>query len=126
MAPEMYLTSQGKRKLSQHNNVQPLVTLGELYAAVNRITLFVAFEETDAESEANYQQIIFTADNAAIFRLDCSRDNCTGGGFDFAPVIDTMMAENETMAHGRLACAGALSHAESSCSLQAEYRIIIH
>ncbi len=100
-------------------------TIAALYPAVRRITLFVAFEEADAESEPNYQQIIFTADGAAAFRLDCSRDACTGGGFDFTPIVDSVIHTGEDMAHGRLACPGTLGAGGDGCSLQAEYRVII-
>lgn len=100
-------------------------TLSELHPDVRRITLFVAFEEADAESEPNYQQIIFTADTEAIFRLDCSRDACVGGGFDLTPVVDEMMKNSESRVHGKLACEGTLGSGGHRCSLKAEYRIIV-
>lgn len=100
-------------------------TLSELYPDVRRITLFVAFEEADAESEPNYQQIIFTADTEAIFRLDCSRDACVGGGFDLTPVVDEMVKNSESRVHGKLACEGTLGSGGHRCSLKAEYRIIV-
>lgn len=99
-------------------------TVSVLYPGLRRITLFVAFEEADAQSEPNYQQIIFTADNEAAFRLDCSRDACRCGGFDFAPIINALIGSEESRVHGRLACEGTLDGAEP-CSLQAEYRIFI-
>ena len=100
-------------------------TLSELYPTVGRIILFVAFEEADSESAPNYQQIIFTADVEASFRLDCSRDECTGGGFDFAPMIDAMVKNGESRGHGELACGGTLGSGGHRCSLKAEYRLII-
>jgi hypothetical protein len=100
-------------------------TISELYPDVGRITLFVAFEEADSESEPNYQQIIFTAQTEAIFRLDCSREECVGGGFDFAPVVDEMVRNKESRVHGKLACEGTLGSGGHRCSLQAEYRIIV-
>ncbi|HZV82123.1 MAG TPA: hypothetical protein VFF53_08155, partial [Geobacteraceae bacterium] len=83
------------------------------------------FEEADSESEPNYQQIIFTAEAEAIFRLDCSRDACADGGFDFAPAVDAMVKNQESRVHGKLVCAGTLGSGGERCSLQAEYRIII-
>ena len=100
-------------------------TIAELYPDVGRILLFVAFEEANAESEPSYQQIIFTADAEAAFRLDCSRDACAGGGFDFAPVIDTMMKNGESREQGTLACEGIVATDGYKCGLKAEYRIII-
>lgn len=100
-------------------------TLSELYPDVRRITLFVAFEEADSESEPNYQQIIFTADAEAMFRLDCSRDACVGGGFDFTPVVDEMVKTGESRVHDKLACEGTLGSGGHRCSLMAEYRIIV-
>jgi hypothetical protein len=100
-------------------------SLAELYPEVRRIVLFVAFEEADSESEPNYQQIIFTADTEAMFRLDCSRDECTCGGFDFAPVVDEMMRNQESRVHGKLACAGTRGSGGDHCLLLAEYRIIV-
>lgn len=101
--------------------------LAELYPEIERLTLFVAFEEADAEAEPNYQQIIFTAESDAAFRLDCSRDGCVGGGFDYAPAIDALMRSGEQRAHGRLVCQGSLGRGEAGtgCALQSEYRIII-
>jgi len=100
-------------------------TIAELYPDVGRILLFVAFEEADAESEPNYQQLIFTTQNEAIFRLDCSRDECAGGGFDFTPLVDEMVRNKEARAHGKLECKGTLGSGEHRCSLQAEYRIVV-
>jgi hypothetical protein len=100
-------------------------SISELYPDVERIVLFVAFEEADSESEPNYQQIIFTADTGASFKLDCSRDECVGGGFDFAPVVDEMMRNKESRVHGKLACEGTCGSGGDHCSLKAEYRIIV-
>jgi hypothetical protein len=100
-------------------------TLSELYPDVGRITLFVAFEEADSESEPNYQQIIFTADTQAVFRLDCSREECAGGGFDFTPIVDAMVRNQESRVHDKLACEGTCGCGGDRCLLQAEYRIIV-
>jgi hypothetical protein len=100
-------------------------TISERYPEVGRITLFVAFEEADAESEPNYQQIIFTADTQAVFRLDCSREECVGGGFDFTPIIDAMVRNGEARVHDKLACAGTRGSGGDRCLLQTEYRIIV-
>ncbi len=98
-------------------------TISDLYPDVGRIMLFVAFEEADADSEPNYQQIIFTADTEASFRLDCSQDECVGGGFDFALIVDEMVKNKESRVHGKVACEGSLG--SGGCGLKAEYRIII-
>ncbi|HEY6871327.1 MAG TPA: hypothetical protein VI298_01240 [Geobacteraceae bacterium] len=103
---------------------QPHATISDLYPDVGRIILFVAFEEADAESEPNYQQIIFTAETEAVFRLDCSRDACVGGGFDFAPAVAEMVSTKESRVQGTLACAGTLGAGGHGCGLKAEYRII--
>jgi len=111
--------------IKHNDNKRADATISVLYPDLRRITLFVAFEEADAESEPNYQQIIFTAETEAIFRLDCSRDACAGGGFDFTPVVDDMVKNRESMSHGKLVCEGTLGSGGDRCSLQAEYRIII-
>ncbi|HJV65490.1 MAG TPA: hypothetical protein VJ550_07155 [Geomonas sp.] len=100
-------------------------TLSELYPQVGRILLFVAFEEADSESEPNYQQIIFTPDAEAAFRLDCSRDECVHGGFDFAPIIQEMIKRDDARIHGKFECQGTLAPTNDRCNLRAEYRIII-
>jgi len=100
-------------------------TIAELYPAVGKIVLFVAFERADSEAEPNYQQIIFSAHTEAAFRLDCSRDDCVGGGFDFAPVIDDLVKSGESRLHDKLMCAGTLGPGGPVCSLLAEYRIIV-
>jgi len=101
--------------------------LSELYPNVERLTLFVAFEEVDAEAEPNYQQIIFTADSTAAFRLDCSRDECVGGGFDYAPFVAELINSGDQRAHGKIVCPGRLGSGSESqpCALQSEYRIIV-
>jgi hypothetical protein len=111
--------------ITHHDKDQAQPTISELYPDLRRITLYVAFEEADSESEPNYQQIIFTAESEAIFRLDCSRDACVGGGFDFTPVVDDMVKHQESRVHDKLACEGTLGSGGDRCSLQAEYRIII-
>ncbi len=100
-------------------------TIGQLYPDLCRIMLFVAFEQSDPESEANYQQIIFTPESGADLRLDCSRPACTCGGFDFAPLVDSMVRNGESRSHGDLYCSGHLAPGDECCSLHAEYRIII-
>jgi len=101
--------------------------LCNLYPDIERLMLFVAFEEADKEAEPNYQQIIFTENSAAAFRLKCPRDECVDGGFDYEPYIDELIRSGEQMAHGKIACRGSLGSGEegSCCALQSEYRIII-
>jgi len=106
-------------------NGQAHATVSELYPEVGKIVIFVAFEKADSEAEPNYQQIIFTAQSEAAFRLDCSRDDCVGGGFDFAPVIDATVKSGESRVHDKLACEGRLGPGGPCCSLLAEYRIIV-
>jgi len=103
---------------------QPLT---ELYPNVERLTLFVAFEEADVEADPNYQQIIFGPDSEAAFRLDCSREDCVDGGFDYAPFIDKLIRSGGERAHETIACDGWLSSGEERqpCSLQSEFRIIV-
>jgi len=112
----MPFTGTGYRKLS------------ELYPNITSIRLFVAFEEANAEAEPNYQQIIFTANSAAVFRLDCSREGCADGGFDYAPLIDDLVQRGEEREHSKIACEGRLGSGEERrrCSLQSEFRIIVH
>ncbi len=100
-------------------------TISGVYPGIGRIILFAAFEQADPESEPNYQQIIFTAESEAIFRLGCSRDECAGGGFDLAPIVDEMVHGKETRVHGELACEGTIGAGGHRCALKAEYRIII-
>ena len=111
--------------INQNDKNQAQATIFELYPNLRRITLFVAFEEVDSESEPNYQQIIFTVETEAIFRLDCSRDSCVGGGFDFTRVVDDMVKNQASRVHGKLLCEGTPGSGGDCCSLQAEYRIII-
>jgi len=101
--------------------------LSELYPDIERLTLFVAFEEADAEAEPNYQQIIFTGDSVAAFRLDCSREECVAGGFDYKPSIDELIRSGEQMAHGKISCQGSLGSGAGNqcCALQSEYRIMV-
>lgn len=101
--------------------------LTDLYPDIERLTLFVAFEEADADAEPNYQQIIFTEHSTAAFRLQCSRVECVAGGFDYAPVIDELIRSRDERAQGKLACQGRLRRAEGDqcCALQSEYRLII-
>ena len=102
-------------------------TLAEIYPNVTRLMLFVAFEEADAEAEPNYQQIIFTPGSEAVFRLDCSREDCVDGGFDYAPFIDALIRSGEERAHDTIACEGWLGSGDGRqpCSLQSEYRIVV-
>ena len=111
--------------IDQNEKHQTHGTISESYPDIGRIVLFVAFEEADSESEPNYQQIIFTADSEAIFRLDCSRDDCEGGGFDFTPLVDAMVRDGESRIHGTISCEGVLCPWNVQCGLKAEYRIII-
>lgn len=101
--------------------------VSELYPQVSRILLFVAFEEADAEAEPNYQQLIFTPDAAPAFRLDCSREDCAEGGFDYGSFIAELIRRGEERAHGRTACDGrrGSGEAEECCSLQSDYRIMV-
>lgn len=101
--------------------------LSDLYPDIERLTLFVAFEEVDAEAEPNYQQIIFTGNSAPAFRLECLREECVDGGFDYEPFIDELIRSGEHLAHGKIACQGSLGSGSGGpcCALQSEYRILI-
>ncbi len=111
--------------MKNRDNAQGRATIADLYPSLRRITLFVAFEEADAASEPSYQQIIFTAETEAMFRLDCARDECVEGGFDLAPVVAGMVQNRETSLHGTLECAGTIGSGGDPCAVRAEYRIII-
>ncbi len=102
-------------------------SLCDLYPDIERLTLFVAFEEAEAEAEPNYQQIIFTENSAAAFRLECSRAECVDGGFDYGPIIDELIRSGEQRAQGKISCQGSLGSGEGAlrCALQSEYRIIV-
>ncbi|HEY6837646.1 MAG TPA: hypothetical protein VI389_02770 [Geobacteraceae bacterium] len=110
---------------SNNTNAPAHATIGELYPDVRRLLLFIAFQEADAESEPNYQQIIFTPETEALFRFDCSRDQCMGGGFDLTPIVADLMKNKEVRVQGQLSCEGALGPGGERCGLRAEYRIIV-
>lgn len=97
--------------------------LSELFPNVSRLMLFVAFEEADAEAEPNYQQIIFTPDSAAEFFLDCSREDCVDGGFDYTPAIAELVRSEGERGYGTMLCTGQC--AGQCCALQSQYRIIV-
>jgi len=100
-------------------------TIAELYPDVERITLYVAVQEPDVETEPSYQQIIFTPESEASFELECSREECVAGGFDFGPVIDETVKGEESGTQGQLECQGTLGPIGPRCSLKTEYRIIV-
>ena len=99
----------------------------DLYPDVESVILFIAIEEADEQAEPNYQQIIFTGHSVAAFRLECSRDDCVGGGFDFSSFIDELVRSGKLMAKGKIACQGSLKSDETGlcCALNSEYRIVI-
>ena len=97
--------------------------LSELHPNVSMLTLFVAFEQADAEAEPNYQQIIFTPESEAAFRLACSREECVDGGFDYAPVIAELVRSEGERGFGSMLCKGRCGG--ECCALQSEYRIIV-
>lgn len=99
--------------------------IAELYPDIERLTLYIAVEEPDAETDPSYQQIIFTPESEATFRLDCSREECVGGGFDFGPAIDEAVKKGEARTQGQLACQGTLGPIGPRCDLEAEYRIVV-
>lgn len=105
------------------DQVQP--TLSELYPDLGRLLLFIAFEEADSESEPNYQQLIFTPETQAIFRFDCSREECVGGGFDLTEIVAEMVRNKESRVQGNLECEGTLGSGGHRCALKAQYRIIV-
>ena len=96
-----------------------------LYPELRRIQLFVALAEAGPAKEPNYQQIIFTADSQAAFRLDCTQEDCVCGGFDFAPAIATLVDSQEVMGQGVVGCSGTIQPGSTRCMLLAEYRIVI-
>lgn len=100
-------------------------TIADMFPNIGRILLFVAFEEADSDSEPNYQQIILTPESEAALQLDCSREDCACGGFDFAHVIDKMVKNDESRSQGKLECQGTLGGDGEPCRLKAEYRIVI-
>lgn len=100
-------------------------TIAELYPDVERITLYVAVEEPDVETDPSYQQIIFTPESEASFELECSREECLVGGFDFGPIIDGTVKSGESRTQGQLECQGTIGPIGPRCGLKAEYRIMV-
>jgi len=121
------ITKKTDSQAASHDGKPAHSAISGLYPDVSRIILFVAFEEADSEAEPNYQQIIFSKETEASFRLDCSRDECVGGGFDFSPFVGELVKTKESRVHGKLVCQGWLGSGEGGhrCSLTAEYRIIV-
>lgn len=100
--------------------------LCDLFPGIERLTLFVAFEEADSGSDPNYQQLIFTEDSIAAFQLDCSRQECRHGGFDYEPFIRRLVDSQEQQLRGEIACQGTLGSLNGSacCALKSDFRII--
>ncbi|HEX8949815.1 MAG TPA: hypothetical protein VF790_12670 [Dissulfurispiraceae bacterium] len=65
--------------------------------------------------------INFFPGSAAFFLMDCMAESCTDGGFDFEPIIYTMVKGHVESGKGDLSCSGS----NSSGHQRVDYRIAI-
>jgi hypothetical protein len=68
----------------------------------------------------------FVPTDYACFHLDCTREECTNGGFDLAPVVANLVKSRKKSVKGNLSCRGKsdslrFGHASIAYEVSVEY-----
>ncbi|HUI46990.1 MAG TPA: hypothetical protein VL122_13515 [Nitrospirota bacterium] len=68
----------------------------------------------------------FVPTDYACFHLDCTREECTNGGFDLAPVVANLVKRRKKSVKGNLSCRGKseslrFGHASIAYEVSIEY-----
>ena len=100
--------------------------VSERFPEVSSIVFHMTYYQRAMDQILMKRTLSFFPTNYACFHLDCVRDECTRGGFDLSPVVDSLVKNHKRTTKGNIACRGKsealrFGHASISYEVNVEY-----
>ncbi len=80
--------------------------ISERFPGVSQIVLRMSYYQRGARNVVMIRTVNFSPTDYAYFHIDCTRDECTNGGFDLTPIVDNLVRDRKKSVKGRLLCDG--------------------
>lgn len=100
--------------------------VSERYPEVSSIVFSMTYYHRALDSAVMKRTVNFIPSDYACFRMDCTRDECTNGGFDLAPVVAALVKKRKKSIKGKVVCRGTgetlrAGHASSVYEISIQY-----
>jgi hypothetical protein len=95
--------------------------VSERFPGVSNIEFRMTYYQKTKDPVLMKRTVSFSPTNYAFFRLDCMRDECSNGGFDLAPVVNSLVKGRKTAGKGNINCHGktdTLGHGHASIAYE--------
>jgi hypothetical protein len=94
----------------ENQRVQESVSLSARFRELKSLTAEFAYFTAGSTMKSREIKCTFNPEQAkAVFRVDCSNDECIRGDFDLSEVLAEAVAKRRTTATGEMCCQGWLS-----------------
>lgn len=80
--------------------------ISDRFPGVSKIIFRMTYYQRGARSVLMIRTINFTPADYAYFHMDCTREECTNGGFDLSPVVAGLVKDGKKSVKGKLCCDG--------------------
>jgi len=112
---------------SKRNALLAAGLVSERYPEVSSIVLHMTYFQRASDSILMKRTVNFVCNNYAAFHMECTREDCTNGGFNLAPVVSALVKNRKKTMKGKLVCNGkndALSpgHARIAYEVSIQYK----
>jgi hypothetical protein len=93
---------------------------------VSSIVLRMTYYQRTAGPVLMTRTVNFVPTDYACFHMDCTREECTNGGFDLAPVVASLVKNRKKSVKGNISCRGKseslrFGHASIAYEVSVEY-----
>ena len=122
MEGEMIRKQSYREQLEAKKNIMLAAGLvSERFPGVTNIELRMTYYQRTVDPVLMKRTVSFCPSNYAFFRLDCTREECTKGGFDLSPVIASLVKNRKPSVKGNISChgrTGTLGHGHASIAYE--------
>jgi hypothetical protein len=95
--------------------------VSERMPGVSSIVFRMTYYQKTAGPILMTRTVNFVPSDYACFRMECMREECTGGGFDLTPVVNGLVKNRKKSVKGHICCNGkseTLRHGHASISYE--------
>ncbi len=116
-----------KEKLeTKKNAILASGRVSERLPDVSSIVFRMIYYQRTAGPVLMTRTVNFVPTDYACFHMDCTREECTNGGFDLAPIVASLVKNRKKSVKGNLSCRGKseslrLGHASITYEVSIEY-----
>lgn len=100
--------------------------LREKYPEVTGLVIKMSFKDYDERSNHKPEQMEFSQESKAFFKIACPYYECVSGGFDFSSAIDELVTSHLDKLDGTITCQGWQDKErinKNQCFLKLDYTI---